>query len=571
MNDQSSYHRVILLQCPFVSSLSLAVIKLIHDLISLLLHFCILFFSRSNMTLVECVWLPVEGTVPSSPGEPKLDAFLSVGSLSRAGLASDDDIARLFCRQEVLDLWDALMKTEHAIQVEGAPGTGKSCTVWAWACYMCDVMGKTVTWAHLEKTTAPLCLQMTATTVMSLSDPDANLVKALKTSDSSIVILDGVVSASETHSSYVRSVFDWQSNCDRVAVVVSSQAGKHNFEAEERLQISLFQMFPWTLEQYERACEDVQFFTSIEKYLSDGKAEPIADVTRQEKLEHKYFYAGGSARWMFGKGFSSIINLVKLYLDTVGDVMALLRGVVGERSRDSVNHLMMSFPGKGGFRRKFFVSEYVAGTVLKEGGSEAVKIAYQLGLFLKNPAYRGWVVEQDFVQQLDAAAKSGQSLALKDQNGSSVSISANGGVTTFSPEHLSAVKPLLQSGSWLRPERYNEAGYDLVRLERENDTLTFLQVTQSLTHSLKLNAYSNMTTLVLEEMGDAPFSRVDIIMVVPDESLGNFTITAGKVSYKGYLSDWQVAYPTVPGEKWRKGHEHEQVRVLGFQTTDNLT
>jgi ABC-type polar amino acid transport system ATPase subunit len=56
-------------------------------------------------------------------------------------------------RREVSNLWtfcDEVLSKKKNGSISGPPGTGKSTTVWAWACHTALKEGLTVTWLHLS-------------------------------------------------------------------------------------------------------------------------------------------------------------------------------------------------------------------------------------------------------------------------------------------------------------------------------------------------------------------------------------------------------------------------------------
>ena len=125
------------------------------------------------------------------------------------------------------------------------------------------------------------------------------------------------------------------------------------------------------------------------------------------------FFAGCSARWMFDFSVDDLKQDIDDYLRQVPDSIALLK-------RSIVQSSLVGYPsGTGGFR-DFFVSQYVAGEILRSGGSEAVKLDYGIARGLNNPSFTGWVFEMDFVQRLSDSVKTQvvvHRFSIEDENG----------------------------------------------------------------------------------------------------------------------------------------------------------
>jgi hypothetical protein len=69
-------------------------------------------------------------------------SVVQVDGLYYAGLSREDQSKKfLYCRQETLDLLNALNGMEKGIRISGPPGSGKSVTTWLWACHQAHVYG----------------------------------------------------------------------------------------------------------------------------------------------------------------------------------------------------------------------------------------------------------------------------------------------------------------------------------------------------------------------------------------------------------------------------------------------
>lgn len=154
-------------------------------------------------------------------------------------------------------------------------------------------------------------------------------------------------------------------------------------------------------------------------------------------------------------------KILMIIFDKVPDSILLLKGLLGEKSMHSVNHLLVGYPsGTGGFR-DFFVSQYVAREVLRSGKSEAMKLAYGIARGLNNPSFTGWVVEMDFVQCLSNSVKNQiivHGLSIEDDKWDVQ------GIVDFALAAIVSRKDFVLKYFWLHPLKWNQGGYDLVVL-----------------------------------------------------------------------------------------------------------
>jgi len=102
-------------------------------------------------------------------------------------------------------------------------------------------------------------------------------------------------------------------------------------------------------EQYFIACKNDLFLKGVEKNLSGGE-------NLEEKIDNKFFLAGGSARWMFGMTENNAVKDINNWIQTACDMELLVKGMMGDRSKQAVNHLLSCDKNQ----RSFIVSEYVA-------------------------------------------------------------------------------------------------------------------------------------------------------------------------------------------------------------------
>eukprot|EP00475_Leptophrys_vorax_P041606 TRINITY_DN7839_c0_g1_i5.p1 TRINITY_DN7839_c0_g1~~TRINITY_DN7839_c0_g1_i5.p1 ORF type:complete len:378 (-),score=89.30 TRINITY_DN7839_c0_g1_i5:71-1204(-) len=375
------------------------------------------------------------------------------------------------------------------------------------------------------------------------------------------------------------NAFTWKSHPNRTSVQVASMQVRINQEDDDYNRISSFTMAPWTLEEFVSASCDDLFFKSVEWAFEGLQAE-----SREDLISEKFYFAGCSARWMFNCTVAQLKLKIERHLESCPNSMDLLKGIVDESSPVSVNHLWVGYPLKEGTFRKFFVSKYVARRVLNSGGFEAVKLAYGVARGLNNPSFTGWVVEMDFIQQLRHFVEGQVPIYYLSSNHEPVEVkwdvpgviefdfSCTGSVRQkilagqIDVSSISAAKDSILLGFWLVPMKWNQGGYDVVRLLKIHGEymLVFIQVTAAHEHSLKLKYFHDLASEMVCLLG-IHIPRLQIIMLVPDQSTArDFSIPLSKVTNPGLLCDWTCGETN---EKWEKLKEQDHVKVMWFDSS----
>jgi hypothetical protein len=223
----------------------------------------------------------------------------------------------------------------------------------------------------------------------------------------------------------------------------------------------------WTFEEYKDAYSNQHFKESIKKEVFssvDGEDE-------DEKLQSKYFVAGGSARWMFQFTLKDAIDDIKTQISKVGtDAALLLKGLAGERSNTSISHLFCSFN-----EATFIISEF-ATRALAEKCEESFLISARNSKLAQNPSFDGWILEAEFLYRLRAK----EVKVYKNNKDVHLSVAEKFSFVDFSDIQ----KPLSLDNVWFIPMRWNQACFDCVQALPDFG-FRFIQVTRSMTHTIK--------------------------------------------------------------------------------------
>jgi len=237
-------------------------------------------------------------------------------------------------------------------------------------------------------------------------------------------------------------------------------------ETVQIYEVELLEMPSWTFQEYEAAYANQDFKKSIKKdVFPDGENDA-------EKLEDKYFVAGGSARWMFQFTLGDAIKDIEVQISKVGtDAQLLLKGLEGERSNTSISHLFCSLSNE-----TFIISEYATRALADKCEASFLTSARNSSLAL-NPSFDGWILEAEFIFRLRAA----EVKVYRDSTASHLPVASKIKFADF-PD----IKTLPEAfdNAWFIPMRWNQACFDSVQALPDFG-FRFIQVTRSKTHTLK--------------------------------------------------------------------------------------
>jgi hypothetical protein len=79
-------------------------------------------------------------------------------------------------------------------------------------------------------------------------------------------------------------------------------------------------MYSWNLDEYKSAIKNDDFFDSIKDYL-DANINTKEKPSNEDLIESKFYYAGGSSRYMFTFSTSVVIDRLKSAIISCHDLI----------------------------------------------------------------------------------------------------------------------------------------------------------------------------------------------------------------------------------------------------------
>jgi hypothetical protein len=318
-------------------------------------------------------------------------------------------------------------------------------------------------------------------------------VSFLESVHARFLVLDGYRSDGVQHSklrevAYMKKQTSCCTSCCQFLTVRSMTVQIYSTE-NKVCGIDWYEVCPWSLEQYQKAASHLEFLTSVQDKISASHGLSADEV--MILINKKYYYAGGNARWMFSMSQDELLAEIDLQLAGVYNVEELLRGRV--TCAVSGNHLLVRY--KSGQRfTKFVISKFVTSLLLSNCEAAVYKIMYSMAMQQVNPSFLGWVVEFDFISQLRQCSVEGKKfLFVNPRKSESRTEWSVPDVVDFNPDSEFCPSDI-PVGTWLKPVKWNQEGYDLVcyLCEEGKHFLCFVQVTNAVEHVVNLQHFQRL-------------------------------------------------------------------------------
>jgi hypothetical protein len=416
----------------------------------------------------------------------------------------------LYIRKHLVELGKTLMKdfwknqNIYQAYVTGSPGCGKTCFFYLWSRLRSVYEKKRVliiqfrenqhSFIWIRNKDGTLKRMVKEISVMNILEITSQIIEKNRSTPFDLCIHDGVLSAQEicikmlsllnVSSSVIKKVIHVTSLAFNLST--GGQVLHHvNDTLVDMVQLSVDS---WRLEEYNEAITCTKFTDKIKDMLvsgsddvpnsddGDGKKPPsLTDI-----VEAKYYYAGGSARFMFEYTIPQLKQMLGNLCNRVGENAweHFAKGSISSSSPAAVNTLMQQFDAKA-----TPLSKYILFRAYEKCETDLVKSMKSVASQSSNPVLKGWVFE---LEQIDLIRLSLESPPEKKDyitNNTGLSFIPHSKSGFDEKQFEEGVSILETGGLVINCLKWNQGCFD-VAFYQEN-TLVTIQFTVAKKHSLK--------------------------------------------------------------------------------------
>ena len=475
---------------------------------------------------------------------------LSKEFLRGSGIGRADEDTHKFVREgfrkQIDFVLNRIIGEQYCGLIFGQPGTGKSLATYFVAGTLCRDEW-TVVWIHVlsekvmqsERSCSCVVLQKSRklTACFDMEDLTSLLRSGsvLFSEGKEILVFDGFTSDPVYSKLHDATFFWWkEDNINRRLIHVSSMATMAGRKPSKLLQVGIVSLaqFSWTLEEAKLAMKNSGFAKNVSKFLD---ADPEPGQTSLEKLESKFFYAGGSARYLFQMTTAEVKREIDSSLESVAHIKDLQDLCMGVFSKTTAHSLLNVYD----MQVREIISAYAACRIAFVLGPGYLRSLASSPLFSGIPYMKGGFLEIFFF----ANAKTGK-IPLRDKFGTIIVWETRGACAIFNPVFPHPVD--CTKNTWLMPKKWNQPGYDGVYLYNDlagRGCIRFVQVTQRQNHDVKLSYFREVIDMFCLR-GIFTTEIVEIFFIVPYSKQAGYKI--GTIESPDCLSD--LGWPSTEKE-----------------------
>lgn len=224
--------------------------------------------------------------------------------------------------------------------------------------------GWTVSWINVDFFKKMKAVRLIGNSKMLFNVKKRNLEEWLgQIKEKHIVVIDG------NFDDYFADLETWLESAGsnrRLGIVVSSVGGlRGNLDVVlANLNAKMHKVDSWSLEEFLEVAKNETFWKSVK-----AKFEKYQEMTRQDLVRSKFFYAGASARYMFDFTVTEVKKKYNEAFKNVTSLQDLILFNAGVSSKPMIHRLISVRDDVVGF-----VSEYVAQQLTLKYGINAVDI-----------------------------------------------------------------------------------------------------------------------------------------------------------------------------------------------------
>jgi Ni2+-binding GTPase involved in maturation of urease and hydrogenase len=472
----------------------------------------------------------------------------------------------LFIRKHLVEQRDILStflssKKYNQLYVSGPPGCGKTSFIWLWARMHAANEKKRALVIQYRPRNACHVFRFEADgrifrkRSISYEHTIVADLETLLTEEGGydLCVFDGV-RQNLSQCSYMLSVVNGAPNITKKINVTSLaftvNGGDQSLGWDTTLQFTAFDS--WTECDYKEAVkyDDLASMLMILETPSEGEFSrrgstllPDSSVVCRREvvldevstaMSRKYFYAGGSARYMFEYtliGLKETLESLLTSIESDDTWESFVNEVVSPNTPTAVNTLMQQFKMACAPLSKYVL--FRAYEKMSQRLTDAVK---SVGEKTKNPSIRGWAFELEQLGIIKNAVQANTKMAVHSGAGLIIrpisEVEYAGGQSALD-------KAVVQGVTVIWCLKWNQGCFDAAIYD--NGTLITLQFTVSISHSVKLEHLTELRETLLKS--ELPVNDIFHAAIVPKDNLSEFAF--GTPEGLGYQNKSELPLYTV--------------------------
>jgi hypothetical protein len=373
-----------------------------------------------------------------------------------------------------------------------------------------------------------------------------DILEEVHKSKQHIVFIDGYTLNGDKHIDVQKACYSWlkKDREKRRLVVVCSMSSRYKAKKEKDMMLNLeeFFVYSWKEEEYLLAVRNDEFFSHVKTALD---SDLQIDLSREDLVRSKFYFAGASARWMFLFATQAVVELIATSVASVDDILPYIKGTIGDQSNNVVNRLFSSSLAEHDmFPRKTSIISRFAGVRLAiKAGPDLIRRLADATQHDGNPSMDGWMLEMWFFACLRHGG-----VKLFDYNDEEFQSWPESNVKTLDVTCFPASPE--NHGVWFKPSKWNQGGFDAIFLDKGKGLVKLVQVTGGGTHSFKIEYFYSFLLALGQSPQSFEITCLEIIFIVDQKKRSTFNLA--KPSVPGMLKDFG----------WKSGEELDKVKIV---------